>query len=76
MVYSPKEYADNAIEDIVFGTSACDVKKTMVAIALMSTNAEAAFYEKEIDEDELVEYTNIVEEHIAKFNKKCNCSKK
>ena len=76
MTFDPKKYADEAIGTIVRGTSDCDVKKTMDAIAIMSANAEVAFHEGQIDEDEMLEYKDIVEEHIAKFTKNCSCSKK
>jgi len=76
MTFEPKKYIDYAIKKIIQGTHDCDVKKTMEAIASISQNSEAAFYEKEIDEEKMQEYKDIVDEQIYKFKDNCSCKMK
>lgn len=76
MVWSPLKFAEDSIKDLRDKVKICNGAETSLNAASAFGNLEAAFYEKEINEERMNEMKDEVRGLLFSFNEKCRCQSK
>jgi len=76
MVWSPLKFAEDSIKELRDKVKICSGSEVSLNAASAFGNLEAAFYEKEIDEDKMNEMKDEVRGLLFSFNDKCKCQLK
>jgi hypothetical protein len=76
MNWSPLKFAEDSINDLRDKIKICNGTDTSLNAASVFGNLEAAFYEKEINEDRMNEMKDNIRRLLFSFNEKCKCQLK
>jgi hypothetical protein len=72
--WDPLGDAMRCISSMKFGVERCDPESIIAGAGCAYGNAEAAFYEKQASEDEMISIKKDVAKFRSEFTKKCKCS--
>ena len=76
MAWDPLQFAEDSIKDLRNKVKVCNGAEVSLNAASAFGNLEAAFYEKEIDEERMSEMKDEVRSLLFSFNDKCKCQPK
>lgn len=74
--WSPLKFAEDSIDNLKDKVKQCNGYDVSINAASAFGNLEAAFYEKEIDEDNMNEMKGKVRILLSSFNYRCKCQHK
>lgn len=74
--WDPLAYARECIENLKGSVKRCDSSGSLAYTGCIFANAEAAFYEKQINEDEMVSLKNTASSLRKDFVDNCKCVKR
>ena len=76
LAWSPLKFAEESIKDLRDKVKICNGAEVSLNSASAFGNLEAAFYEKEINEERMNEMKDEVRSLLFSFNEKCKCQPK